>query len=180
MYLIRHAQPRERGIILGQKDVSIDPMLRGKVINGIHEHLPRNAKVISSPLLRTRETAELFGFEDYKVDERIAEMDLGHYQGLRVSRETLEAINLLADNPDNNYHQGETFSNFYERVSNFFSEYKDDDNVIIFTHSGVIRLLLTKILKLENYQYHPGYLDIIEIHPDKQSYNTIRTAISLV
>ena len=38
--------------------------------------------VLSSPRLRARRTAELAGFTDVEVDERLAEWDHGDYEGL--------------------------------------------------------------------------------------------------
>ena len=89
LYLVRHgrtAQNAERRL-LGRLDVPLDDLGRAQAeALGTVAFLRDAAKVVSSPLVRARETAGALG-PPVEIDERWTEIDYGIYDG-----EKLEAV----------------------------------------------------------------------------------------
>lgn len=169
IYLIRHAKPSKSNIILGQCDPPLDPTFNNLKVRDMY--FPDNCIVIASPLHRAKQTAKIFGYEDPIIDDRIMEMDLGKFQGKKLNKENLEQVFSLQNSPNSNAHEGETFHEFINRLQSFWNEYKDQD-LIVFTHSGVIRALLIVILKLADKDYSLDYLNFVQIDPLTSCFDT--------
>lgn len=84
LILVRHGETAANasGLLLGRADPPLTE--RGAQQAGaLARALPRPARVIASPLTRTRDTAAAFGV-DVEVDERWIEMDYGDYDGVAL------------------------------------------------------------------------------------------------
>ena len=82
LIVVRHGRTEANatGLLLGRRlDPGLDELGRRQAA-ALAEALPAAARVISSPLLRTRETASAFG-RPVEVDERWIEMDYGDLDG---------------------------------------------------------------------------------------------------
>lgn len=87
MILVRHGQTaaNARGLLLGRADPPLTEAGHRQA-RALAEALPRPARVVSSPLLRARQTAAVLAGagrdgEDFEVDQRWIEMDYGDLDG---------------------------------------------------------------------------------------------------
>ena len=82
LIVVRHGRTAHNasGLLLGRLDPPLDELGRAQAAALAAEVGPVD-RVISSPLLRTRETAEAFG-HDVEIDERWIELDYGEYDGM--------------------------------------------------------------------------------------------------
>lgn len=116
--------------------------------------LPKAAEpvVFSSPLQRCRKLAEgVFG-PLRKIDERLVELNFGEWELKRwddINREHLD--NWFENFVDNASPGGESFASLSQRVGEFLEHVcascKGRD-VFVFTHGGVIRGFLARILEM--------------------------------
>lgn len=85
--LIRHGRTEwnKAGKLTGRMDIGLTNIGRKEVAEYYIPEVWRNAFWHVSPLFRARETAELLGFSDAFVDDRLVEMDFGDYEGYTVS-----------------------------------------------------------------------------------------------
>src|SRR5439155_19847099 len=72
-----------RGLLLGRADPPLSDLGRRQA-DALANRVPADARVVSSPLLRTRETAAAFG-RPVDVDDRWIELDYGDYDGRPVA-----------------------------------------------------------------------------------------------
>jgi broad specificity phosphatase PhoE len=105
-------------------------------------------RVLSSPLLRARRTAELAGFDQSAViDPRLIEMNFGQYDG-----KTREEI--IATRPGWTYLRdgcpgGETATDLGRRADSVLSDLLGrKETVLIFGHSVILRVLTARWLTL--------------------------------
>ena len=89
LVVVRHGRTaaNARGLLLGRLDVPLDDLGRAQAAQVAGTVLARAARthtpvaaVVSSPLERTRQTAEAFGLP-VQVDERLVELDYGALDG---------------------------------------------------------------------------------------------------
>ena len=106
-------------------------------------------RIISSPLIRARQTAESFAGRfglDVELDERVSEQELGRYSGMTYDQvkeekqyETVTSKRwdwVPADG-------GESYRMIAERVKSFFSDMdpRSDERILIVTHAVTFRLI---------------------------------------
>jgi broad specificity phosphatase PhoE len=82
LLLVRHGRTdaNAQGLLLGRLDPPLSEEGRRQAAT-LAAKIPDGARVIASPLLRTRETAEAFG-RPVELDERWIELDYGELDGL--------------------------------------------------------------------------------------------------
>jgi len=148
IYFIRHgeSEANERGLFAGQKDNSILTQKgRDQAIATAKEIISEGLKIdkiISSPLKRTLETAEIiakeldFDISKITIDTRITEYDMGNLTGTPIHK--ISSIVLTsAENAENT----DAFSN---RVYSCIKELADiPENILLVSHAGVGRILET-------------------------------------
>lgn len=129
------------------------------------------SKVYYSPYIRTTQTLEILGLNGIS-DSRIGEYNFGIFSGKTNSiiEETypIEYAEWI-DNP-NDYiiREGESLSIVYNRVKDFLEEkIKEDEDILLVTHAGVIRLALCWIFDDIDYFFRfkvdNGSINIISI-----------------
>lgn len=151
-YLVRHAPVAgaRQGIyrsLDGDADLSNEDALRRAA-----RILPSDARWWSSPMRRTRQTADALSAivkpeERPVVDQRLREQDFGAWHGL-----TFEALwEKIQDLPPHNWSYlapesappgGENYLSLWDRVTSFVNERANEPNVeshVLVTHAGVIR-----------------------------------------
>lgn len=81
LYLVRHGRTdaNARGLLLGRADPPLSPEGRRQAA-ALATRVPPDARVVCSPLRRTRETADAFGLP-VEIDDRWIELDYGALDG---------------------------------------------------------------------------------------------------
>ena len=147
IYFVRHGETdyNLKSLIQGQLDIPLNS-------TGIKqaEELAIKLKdfkfdqIISSPLIRASKTAELINkYHNLKItyDNRLKEYYAGLKQGCKFDscdRKSKSSVIEAVDNPEN--FNAETYSQFYNRVIQFFREIeKSKDNILIVAHGGIYR-----------------------------------------
>lgn len=140
LHLIRHPKPVvEPGICYGRLDVAAENA--ALVAADLRAGLPGVLPVWSSPLRRCRMLAEQLHPQPV-IDERLAEMDFGAWEGCRwddVPRAELDAW--AADVAGYAPPGGESPRQLQQRALDFVAGLTVPEAVIV-THAGVIRVLL--------------------------------------
>jgi broad specificity phosphatase PhoE len=85
LVLVRHGRTAANasGLLQGRLDLPLDGVGRAQVAAMV-ERVGRPDRIVSSPLLRARQTAEAFGVP-YEIDDRWEELHYGAYEGLPMA-----------------------------------------------------------------------------------------------
>ncbi len=143
MWLVRHGETtwNAQGRFLGWHDPPLTARGRRQAERLRAELAGHDfAGVWSSDLSRAVETARL-AWGEPREDRRLREMDLGALEGLTWAELSRELRSRLVAFEGFDAPGGETFADFASRVGAFVDDLIDGDHVV-FTHGGVIRLLL--------------------------------------
>ena len=145
LWLIRHLPPGvAAGICYGQTDLELQTPISQQtdVVRALRDQLPKDAAVISSPLLRCAELAAALDAA-YVRDSRLKELNFGAWEMQSWDDIGAQALDAWANDlagfrpPD-----GETGYELQQRVLAWLREISDQhDEVIVVTHAGVIRAL---------------------------------------
>ncbi|ARC89491.1 histidine phosphatase family protein [Rhodovulum sp. MB263] len=111
------------------------------------------ARVVTSDLGRVRQTAEIVGHADAPSDERLRELDMGEWTGLRKDA-------LIAEKPDlyrawraGSYTPagGEAWDDFVARITSALTHwlYAGQGDLLAIVHSGVVRVACFGFLGLK-------------------------------
>ncbi len=140
LHLVRHPPPLiEAGICYGRLDVPAD--LDRSAADALRAELPPGLPVWSSPLRRCRQLAELL-HPGPAIDERLAEMNFGDWEGMAwdaIPRHELDAW--AADVAGYAPPGGESPSAVQGRALAFVAGLAVPEAVVV-THAGVIRVLV--------------------------------------
>lgn len=171
IYLLRHGELVESGILCGRTDLALSDKGEQQLINATKK-LPKITHCYSSPLIRCRQFAEQYCQKNalsLQVLAELQEMNFGDWDGKRYQQlwqaaqpEDDNAVTLgnFWQNPwQSPPPNGETMANFTQRVEQFWRSLllqltQTDDkqshlsNTLVFSHGGVIRYLLAKVLNL--------------------------------
>jgi len=141
--LVRHTKPDiPEGLCYGQSDVPYE--LEGFHAWQNHEPWPDSVRVYSSPLKRCHDLALKALPGPICVDHRLKELHFGVWENRlwsELPREDTErwARDYLNEAPP----EGESVQDLTARLRSFVSELSEGEEThIIFSHAGVIRLLL--------------------------------------
>ncbi|MDX9691805.1 MAG: histidine phosphatase family protein [Acholeplasmataceae bacterium] len=143
----------------------------------------------SSDLKRAYQTAEAYSrisHQHIKKDEMLREIRLGSWEG-KTWKEVKEEYEDFFSNKGLNHveekvHGGESLKEFRDRVVSHFMElarkHKDDD-IIIFTHGGNIRMILLEILNIPLEKREMIYIEnasitVIAWNDDKSKLNIVK------
>jgi broad specificity phosphatase PhoE len=133
-------------------------------------------RVISSPLLRTLETARLLGFHDPILDARWQEADLGEWTGRTRSEippEDYAAWRAGRLTPPG----AESFEDLRARVEEAITSLKTEERPLVVTHGGPIRAACDVLLGLGPETLVPAgngaltVFDLSGVRPRLQGYN---------
>ena len=152
LWLVRHARPLvEPGLCYGALDVEADPVETAAVARELAGALPRSLALLASPRQRCAALAQALSALRpdlaWRVDERLAEMDFGRWEGRRW--DDLDRYELDAWSGDfANYRAGgcgESSAQFLGRVGQLLDEaiLAGRDQAWI-THGGVYKALLLR------------------------------------
>lgn len=146
--LIRHGHTswNRTGRIQGRTDIRLDEEARAELQGYMLPNEWVGAKLVSSPLHRARETAEIISGRKPEIDDRLIEMNWGDWEGLR-------GIDLKADPKSGfrdienwgwDYHapKGESPKGVWDRLEPWVLGLATD--TIAICHIGIMRMILAK------------------------------------
>ena len=151
LYVVRH----------GQTDWNLSEKVQGRTdieLNQTGIEQAKQAKenlseidfdlVISSPLKRTRKTAEIINEDRHMpliFDERLMERGFGDVEGTTPSKTgVFKGVNIWNYNENINYKNVEPIVEMCNRVWSFLDEIKEkysEKNVLLVTHGGTMRII---------------------------------------
>lgn len=160
LILIRHGDlgDRRRGRYIGRTDapLSHEGRRQAAALAGPLARLPDGARLLASPLRRTRETAEiaLGSGANFSFDPDLREIDFGRWEGMDFA-EILAADPAAVDRwatlaEDFAFSDGESIGNFRKRIGAAAGRIVADPagTAVVVTHGGVIRFLICHFLGL--------------------------------
>ncbi len=186
IYLIRHTTPDiEKGVCYGQSDLNLKSNYTEEfeaVLNQIQ--LKKDFKVISSPLKRCVLLAKRFS-NHITLDDRLKELNFGDWELKSWNDIPEKDINpWMADFVNTAVPNGESYVELASRVDDFFESIthsKNNQNLIVISHAGPIRVVLSKLLKLplkDSFSIKINYGDVFHLKKENESLKLI-TEINL-
>jgi len=163
--LIRHTKPDiSTKVCYGQSDLGLAPDFK-KAFLDIKEQLPFIPDIIfSSPLKRCRMLSEYIK-DDMEVfyDERLKELNFGRWEKQAWNDIPQKELNpWMEDFVNIAPPEGESLMMLHKRVMAWWNALPHQSNkkVIVVTHSGVIRVLLTHLKNLPLKDIYSGLPDV--------------------
>ncbi len=175
IYLLRHGELVESGILCGRTDIALSGIGEQQLVTAT-KNLPEISSCYSSPLIRCRTFAEQYCQRagiSLQVLTELQEMNFGDWDGKRYQdlwqlRQQTAACSAEKSLTLGDFWQdpwqcqppnGETMANFTQRVDHFWQgllmqlpqtsdEKNQSSNTLVFSHGGVIRYILAKVLGL--------------------------------
>jgi probable phosphoglycerate mutase len=145
LYVVRHGRTEANasGQLLGRADPGLDDLGQRQAL-ALAEVLPSQARVISSPLRRCRETA---GFlrDTPDTDARLLELDYGELDLRPLSEIPAEMWAAWRADPGFRPPGGETLEELSRRVGNLLEELREEagvGDVILVTHVSPVKAAL--------------------------------------
>jgi broad specificity phosphatase PhoE len=151
LWLVRHGQTAEnaRGLLLGRADPPLSEIGRRQAA-ALAQVVPPDARVISSPLRRARETAEPFG-RPAEIDGRWIELDYGTLDGCRPGEVDEAVWERWRSDPSYVPAGGESLSAMGERVreacEQLMGDARDRD-VVVVSHVSPIKAAIAWALQV--------------------------------
>ncbi|MEW5831764.1 MAG: histidine phosphatase family protein [Campylobacterota bacterium] len=168
LILLRHAPPppRWQGSYLGHSDVDIDTSLfdETKIAPLVRERFDR---VYSSDLIRCTQTLDAMGLQGYLTDRRLREVRFKpSFEGKTFAQiERMEGYDPAALASEEDWHRfvcDESPEAFRRRVGSFLAELDPKLNILVCTHAGTIKTILS-LLRSSEHDGIPAYLDYVRI-----------------
>jgi broad specificity phosphatase PhoE len=148
--MIRHAPTtwNEAGRIQGQTDTPLSDAGKQMVTGWTVPHSWKTWDVVTSPLQRTRDTAQLLGLAHGRSDERLIEMDWGSWAGETLPELRSRGGQAMTANEargiDFRPQDGESPRDVAKRLALFLDGVAAlQRNTLVVTHRGVMRAALT-------------------------------------
>ena len=140
VFLIRHPRPLiEAGVCYGRLDIDCeDPLPVAARLKAI---LPPGIPVISSPLRRARRLAEALA-DQVRIDERLAEINFGDWEGKRWDDIERKAIDAWATDVSGFTPPGGESVADLQRRSIDFAQSLTTPRIAVVCHAGIMRALI--------------------------------------
>ncbi len=165
--LLRHGLTTAGKCFLGSTDAALTEagMKQMKMARLSHDY----SQVISSPLLRCREFAELYAEAyaiPFEVIDELREIDFGDWEGKtseELWRDQQSHISAFWQNPFENPPPGaESMQDFVQRIKtqleNLHTQYKGEQLLVV-GHAGVCKVMICEALKLPLNDLHRITID---------------------
>ena len=155
LLFVRHGESafNAQGKLAGQADVPLSEHGRAQVqalAPLVQSYMPD--RVLSSDLLRTRQTAELLGYEQAACAPGWREMDLGDWTSADVAALQAENADQYAGWRAGEFTPpgGECWADFVARIDGALAaaRLEDGERLLISTHGGVIRAVCSLLVDL--------------------------------
>lgn len=154
IYLIRHTSVAvEKSVCYGQSDILLADTFQMELINIQNKLTLNNDCVIySSPLKRSLQLANtIFPPIQPIIDARLMELNFGDWELKKWGEINKQELDLwMNDFVNIQCTRGESYKELYQRSSEFFNQCitKPHKQVVIISHGGVIRSILSLILQI--------------------------------
>lgn len=149
LILLRHGQTdaNARSLLQGRIDVPLDDTghVQAKKCGAYLREMFPGARVISSPLLRTRETASYVA-DAIEIDDRFIELDYGDWDGVAMTDISQSEWAQWRSTPSFRPPAGESLLELDERVRPALEELVDEarhGHVIVVSHVSPIKSAIT-------------------------------------
>ncbi len=180
IYLIRHGESiaNTQGIYQGQTyNTDLSP-LGVQQVHALGQYFSGKnlEKIYTSPLIRTKKTAEQIGLATgarVVLDQQIIESNHGEWEGkskLEIQAKWGDTLRTWNNDPEKVvFPGGESFEDLESRVLNRFSELmQDGGDIAVTTHDNVIRVILMSVLNMSpdrfwSLRIDPAAVTIIEV-----------------
>ncbi len=108
--------------------------------------------VYTSKLLRSQQTAEKLGFDEYTIDSRLNELDFGNFKGKLFEETRKKEAQFFVEQEKDvfnvRYPEGESRADVIKRTSEFLDELvRKNENALCVSHGIAIKSSLFWILK---------------------------------
>jgi broad specificity phosphatase PhoE len=153
LILVRHGQTdaNARGLLVGRTDWPLNDRGRQQA-QAVAATLPAVTRVISSPLLRARETARAFGLA-VETDERWIELDYGELDGEPASSVVDEVWRRWHADPEFVPAGGESLAALARRVREACADLVDEArarHIVVVSHVSPIKAAVTWALRVDD------------------------------
>jgi len=166
LYLLRHGKVNGPAALYGKTDIDVLPAINNEMLTSLLDNQARFSRILSSPLIRCQGLAQDFAKQTNKpitIIDALQEMHFGSYDGrafddipyentAKQSQAWAHLERFWKNPAEFSLPESEKLSDFYYRVKNAWQQlltnYKDD-NILLITHGGVIRMILADILGLD-------------------------------
>lgn len=146
LYILRHGETEENRSSIMQGKMNTKLNENGKLQAISQRENVKNANidlVICSPMDRTKETAALAAPNIPIIyDERLLSRDHGEFEGMRRDEINLHDYWNIKKNVQ--YKKAESVGSLFNRISSLLNDILEkysDKNVLLVTHSGIVRVL---------------------------------------
>jgi len=152
LYLVRHTTPDiEKGICYGQSDIPVTSNFEYEA-KEVLKKLPvldDSFTVYSSPLKRCKLLAQTISKTTIIYDNRLKELDFGDWELKKWDAiDTNELTPWMNDFVNKKTTNGESYIDLNQRILEFMHSISTNKKVVLFTHAGVIRVILSYINKV--------------------------------
>lgn len=146
IYLVRH----------GQTDWNLEKKIQGHIDVPLNNNGKRQAelvseaikdlkinKIYSSDLVRAKETAAIINKKlnlKITLDNRLREFNYGDLEGVVKTTFSEDIWDEFNSNPERIH--AESSESVYNRIKEFFDELNINDNILIVTHGGALRVIM--------------------------------------
>jgi broad specificity phosphatase PhoE len=142
LIVVRHGRTEANasGRLLGRVDLPLDELGQRQAVALAHAVGPID-RIVSSPLLRTRQTAEAFG-SDVELDPRFLELDYGEYDGLPLADVPREIWRGWRRDPEFAPPGGESLASLRLRVDAGLEHLREaarTEDIVVVTHVSPIK-----------------------------------------
>ena len=142
LIVVRHGRTtaNREGRLLGRLDVDLDGVGRRQAA-AVAAAIGPVDRIVSSPLARTRQTAEAWG-ADVEVDDRWIELDYGEYDGVPMRDVDVDVWTRWRADPHFAPPRGESLAALGERVRSACDDLVAaavDEDVVVVTHVSPIK-----------------------------------------
>lgn len=184
--MLRHGQTQwsHDKRIQGRTDVSLNAAGRAALADRQLPDVFRALRVVTSPLKRCVETAQLLGLENAVPEPRLAEMSWGEWEGRQLSELRAELGHEMAANEalglDFTPPQGESPRQVSMRVNTWLAEVATQPMpTLAICHRGVIRVVFAAALGWDMRGKAPAKLDWNALHVFRLDPNGQPTVVRL-
>lgn len=156
IYIVRHGETSWNAykILQGHKPIELNANGRERArFLGEKVKTLKFTKIISSDLLRAKETAEIINEQVHKeiiYDARLRSVDYGNLEGRYIPDITQEEWKIYNSTPEK--FGAESVESVYNRIKSIFDELiESDQDVLIVAHGGALRVISYYITHRETF-----------------------------
>ncbi|WP_404973657.1 alpha-ribazole phosphatase [Vibrio campbellii] len=157
IYLLRHGKVDAAPGLHGQADLKVDEAEQRKIAQAWQQTGREVEGIISSPLSRCHDLAEILAEQQLlplSVEPQLQELDFGDFDGIPFDMlsEHWNKLDAFWKAPaQHTLPNAESLDDFSHRVTCAWSQIINDinDNLLIVTHGGVIRMILAHVLGVD-------------------------------